>query len=1312
MRFKLLSFISSFLMNNSSSFMLLDENTVETMTKSANILDAASNLIGVLGEYIYSVVKWGLYAIDVIFLYLRQLCGLEMDMSSLNAAFSEDSDIIFSLLLSNSEQVLDIIKALIGIAIILIIVFSIIAIVKSQFNSLKSDTTGEINTIFRTAVKSFFLIIVVPFIAILGIIASNVLLKSLYNATSVYKTNSISSAVFSAASTSANRYRDYAQTGKRIPIYYDFSKQQEILNYYDKNPGNATMDEYLVSESNKIYTTYQMFNSKSFTTFSSLKTDEEKEKYYETFDANPNAEESMKPYKKIRAYQSEYYVMADVIDYAVRSNNILYIKTIEQVLDSFYALLDENAFQSICRTFNIQLCHGETVLYNTNDITRNIYANIDWDIIRFYSDYIGANEEGEPIERQQIEYTHVRGSTDEIDGAVFIITLPREFKRELTNAMQECYYPLCRGEGQYGLTTFESEYIRKGQIVAAKGIFNESGYPTAIKLSNDKSTIVFYRDKLVQLSIGDSGNILGLSVVESNESGGIIRTFKAVGKFIASIFTPKKLVPNITLDMSAVTQTYTKETTIPNKLYNGGRLHIGYMYSGVLTNVVFGKMYDLKIYNIFHTNKINYFILLLGTFLLLKSCGLAVFALIKRAYDLFLIFVFYPTVCAMYPLDEGKAMGEWFRIYTSKIFLTYGLILGINFVIMLFPVIGSIEFFTPAEVASTKIIKRLGNLLFMFTPKQISALMNLFVAVLFQIVAFTMLDSASSVIANIAGGEDHKSDNPFGAALKLVMTAWSLPGKLLLGPFKAFKAFKSVPKLKDEFKNKASQLVPMGELIRSSKDRINLEKKKHAQKEAYRDLKEVLDSNSTNKAQVEEAMKKFAQAQKGYTNALEKPREDRKAEDARKKDEEKSGVSRSSRAGDEMSADVKTDKELKNDAKEAEKHLKYLSKKEKKGKLSDEEEKAKERYTEMRENANSELSQRKSDKEGKKEADAELSRLEEKKKSGFQLTEEEEKKFGELTQKRTEIENRESNRKTGRAEQKQEIKQQKKDEKEKEKQAKKEAEEEKLFRHTGNRGKQKRVLKNLDKEASEIEKKFTAMGGQVGGKELSQMSNEEIKAAVGDPNSNLSTDQMQLLKQYQSKRDRSEILTKINVGEYEAAQNAKANKQTKKDNKLLRSRNAIGRGIRNRSASKQGAKAASQLEDIQKQLADFGPVNASNIGKYKKLKSKSAKLEQTKKTSDTWAQNNNKETRKEMRHDAKEARRKRMSTKYARRNAIKYLSSHSGDLSEAAIAEHIRKQKQGKYKNWEREEYDKKKKEESEKKKKEERKNGGKKQEE
>ena len=134
MRFKLLSFISSFLMNNSSSFMLLDENTAETMTKSANILDAASNLIGVVGEYIYSVVKWGLYAIDVIFLYLRQLCGLEMDMSSLNAAFSEDSDIIFSLLLSNSEQVLDIIKALIGIAIILIIVFSIIAIVKSQFN--------------------------------------------------------------------------------------------------------------------------------------------------------------------------------------------------------------------------------------------------------------------------------------------------------------------------------------------------------------------------------------------------------------------------------------------------------------------------------------------------------------------------------------------------------------------------------------------------------------------------------------------------------------------------------------------------------------------------------------------------------------------------------------------------------------------------------------------------------------------------------------------------------------------------------------------------------------------------------------------------------------------------------------------------------------------------------------------------------------------------------------------------------------------------------------------------------------------------
>ena len=1317
MRFKLLNLITSLLMNSSSPFLLFDGSNADSMSSSFNALDIAKNLIGIFGEIIYAVTKWGMYVVDVIFFYIRQLCGLEMDMSSLNAAFSAESDVVFNLLLTNSAQVLDIVKALIGIAIVLIIVFSIIAIVKNQFNSLKNDAPADIIGVFRTALKSFFLILIIPFVAILGIVASNVLLKSLYNATNVFGANSLSSSVFAASATSANRYRDYASTGKRIPIYYDFSKQQEILDYYDKNPGNPNMDSYLISQANKIYTTYQMFASDSFTEFNTLRVKEQSDLYYETFDINPNASLSMKPYARIRAYQPEYFVMADVIDYAVKSNNILYIKTIEQVMDSIHNLSDPGLFNTFVQTFGIELLQGETLVYNTGTLNAAAYESTDWNIIRFYSDYIGVNEEGEPVERQQIEYTHVRGTTDELNGAVFIMVSEKTGTNKVTNIETGFYYPLCRGDRDFGITTFDTEYIKKGQIVAAKGIFNETGHPTAIKLSANQSEVIFYRDQLVELSLGDTGGILGVDVAESNESGGIGRVFGAIAKFFKAIFNPASLVPNLTLDPTAVSQSYTKETKVANRLYDGGKLHISYMFSDSLTNALLDKAYGPKLYNLFVPNNMNYFLLVVGTFLLLKTCFIAIFALIKRAYDLFLIIIFYPTVCGLYPLDDGKSMNEWFRTYTSKIFLTYGLILGLNFVILLFPVIQSIEYFTPSEVSTTKIIRRIGVLFFyVLTPNQIAAMMNLFTAVLFQIVAFTMLDTAPEIISSITGGENHKSENTFGDIMKFLSSAAAVVGKV--NTVTALLTKKGREQVKNEFKEKVSALRPGGELADSVKDKINLTKKKHAQKDAYRDLKEALDSNTTEsgdgdpkakKAEIEAKMNAFLKAQQGYTSALQRPREDRKAEDARKRDEDKSGVSSSRKDEKGLSADVKTDKELENDMNEAQKHLKYLAKKEKEGGLSDEEKKAKEKYQKMYDEASEEASSRKEDKSNLKKAEKEIKDLEDKKNSGTALTEEEQKRLDELNAVKTEIQNRQTSRVSGRAKQEEEIKKQKEEKKQQEKENKQRAEDIKLFRHTGNGFRQKQRLKELDKEAAEIEAKFNAAGGVVGDKKLSQMTEEEIAAAVNDPESKLTTDQMELLKQYQKKRTYIKDMATINGQEHAAAENQKTRKKKKDDDKLLRSRNALGRRRRARKIAKQGAQAEAGLASVEDQIKNFGPVNASNIDRYKKLMQKKQELENKKKTAQHWAENNTPEKRKELRQKEKAARKKRMQTKYARRNAIEYLSTHGGSLSEAAIKRWMAEEKQGKYKDWRKKDQEAKEKEEEERKKKEAKKKKGKK---
>ena len=161
----------------------------EMVTKPSAYLAAGFNFFDWIGEIlmavftilieiVYFVVKWMMYFTDIIFIYVQQLAGLNSSMDSVGALFSKDSDMVFNMLISNSEGVTTILRNLFVMVIVLLIVFSIIAIVKTQWGSLKNGPSS-VGPIMKNFVKSILLLFLTPVVAIMGIAATNIILKSL-----------------------------------------------------------------------------------------------------------------------------------------------------------------------------------------------------------------------------------------------------------------------------------------------------------------------------------------------------------------------------------------------------------------------------------------------------------------------------------------------------------------------------------------------------------------------------------------------------------------------------------------------------------------------------------------------------------------------------------------------------------------------------------------------------------------------------------------------------------------------------------------------------------------------------------------------------------------------------------------------------------------------------------------------------------------------------------------------------------------------------------------------------------------------------
>ncbi len=131
-------------------------------------------------------------------------------------------------------------------------------------------------------------------------------------------------------------------------------------------------------------------------------------------------------------------------------------------------------------------------------------------------------------------------------------------------------------------------------------------------------------------------------------------------------------------------------------------------------------------YNLFDFD----FILCIGALVVFTKILISlVFGLMKRIFELLILFLISAPIASIMPLDNGAALGNWRKKFIAKTISAYAPIVGLNLLFIILPLVRTIQFFGIAPI---------------------DTIVNLF----FTIVGLVMVKELVGTIAEIIGGED------------------------------------------------------------------------------------------------------------------------------------------------------------------------------------------------------------------------------------------------------------------------------------------------------------------------------------------------------------------------------------------------------------------------------------------------------------------------------------------------------------------------------------------------------------------------------
>ena len=164
-----------------------------------------------LADILYELGLTLLNFVDFFQAFFNALCGMGTYWDSDGNKFVQQDPIIS---LVTNDAVLQVFLALVVVAVIMLFMTTLIAMVRTEFNSEGAKNTK--GNILGQALKSLFMFFMVPAACIFGIIFSSALLNMVYTATSGGENVTAGGMVWYASSYNANRLRNNSITGLSI----------------------------------------------------------------------------------------------------------------------------------------------------------------------------------------------------------------------------------------------------------------------------------------------------------------------------------------------------------------------------------------------------------------------------------------------------------------------------------------------------------------------------------------------------------------------------------------------------------------------------------------------------------------------------------------------------------------------------------------------------------------------------------------------------------------------------------------------------------------------------------------------------------------------------------------------------------------------------------------------------------------------------------------------------------------------------------------------------------------------------------------
>jgi hypothetical protein len=223
------------------------------ISQLAGLADIVDGIVGGLGDkitflvdgylsyfatFIYTIFLAWTTLLDVIQLLFRKLAGLDFYVVN-GQQTTQQRD--FALVLINNQAIMNVFWSLAILAIVLLLVSTFIAVIKSEYQPLATRGGNSKSKVIGKSLKSIVLFATVPAVAILGLFVGNALLGSLDQATASDNIG-LSGRIFAAASYEANRAREgYA------PYDEQYVDSLEDVNHFGVFNDESNLGNFVVT---------------------------------------------------------------------------------------------------------------------------------------------------------------------------------------------------------------------------------------------------------------------------------------------------------------------------------------------------------------------------------------------------------------------------------------------------------------------------------------------------------------------------------------------------------------------------------------------------------------------------------------------------------------------------------------------------------------------------------------------------------------------------------------------------------------------------------------------------------------------------------------------------------------------------------------------------------------------------------------------------------------------------------------------------------------------------------------------------------